>query len=177
MREDLEARAQKLAVYIIEGRTTIRAAAKHFGISKSTVHKDLSERLERYDRPLYLQVKEILEQNKAERHIRGGDATRRKYQNAAVCIPPQKTDVAQRETAHTDASVCAALLSELPSKLCVLQKTVRNRLILSSERYILSIDPLGTNAMNNDSGGKHYYELWTYLQLLRRPGDDAGTRP
>ena len=90
MREDLEARAQKLAVYIIEGRTTIRAAAKHFGISKSTVHKDLSERLERYGRPLYLQVKEILEQNKAERHIRGGDATRRKYQNAAVCIPPQK---------------------------------------------------------------------------------------
>lgn len=90
MREDLEARAQKLAVYIIEGRTTIRAAAKHFGISKSTVHKDLSERLERYDRPLYLQVKEILEQNKAERHIRGGDATRRKYQNAAVCTPPQK---------------------------------------------------------------------------------------
>ena len=46
MREDLEARAQQLAVYLIESRTTIRAAAKHFGISKSTVHKDLSERLE-----------------------------------------------------------------------------------------------------------------------------------
>ena len=84
MREDLEARAQKLAVYIIEGRTTIRAAAKHFGISKSTVHKDLSERLEQYDRPLYLQVKEILEQNKAERHIRGGIATRRKYKGGAA---------------------------------------------------------------------------------------------
>ena len=79
MREDLEARAQQLAVYIIEGRTTIRAAAKKFGISKSTVHKDLSERLEQCNRPLYLQVKEILEQNKAERHIRGGIATRRKY--------------------------------------------------------------------------------------------------
>ena len=82
MREDLEARAQQLAVYIIEGRTTIRAAAKKFGISKSTVHKDLSERLEQCNHSLYLQVKEILEQNKAERHIRGGIATRRKYKGA-----------------------------------------------------------------------------------------------
>ena len=82
MREDLEARAKQLAVYIIEGRTTIRAAAKHFGISKSTVHKDLSERLEQFDRPLYLQVKEILDQNKAERHIRGGNATRLKYRGS-----------------------------------------------------------------------------------------------
>ena len=90
MREDLEARAQKLAVYIIEGRTTIRAAAKHFGISKSTVHKDLLERLETCNRSLYIQVQAILAENKAERHIRGGLATRRKYQNAAVCIPPQK---------------------------------------------------------------------------------------
>lgn len=67
-------------MYLIERRTTIRDAAKHFSVSKSTVHKDLSERLERIDRTLYAQVKEILEQNKAERHIRGGDATRRKYQ-------------------------------------------------------------------------------------------------
>ena len=80
MREDLEQRACELAQYMIENRTTVRAAAKRFGISKSTVHKDLSERLERIDRTLYAQVKEILEQNKAERHIRGGDATRRKYQ-------------------------------------------------------------------------------------------------
>ena len=79
MREDLEARAQKLAVYIIEGRTTIRAAAKHFGISKSTVHKDLSERLETCNRSLYIQVQAILAENKAERHIRGGMATREKY--------------------------------------------------------------------------------------------------
>ena len=79
MREDLEARAQKLAVYIIESRTTIRAAAKHFGISKSTVHKDLSERLETCNRSLYIQVQAILAENKAERHIRGGLATRRKY--------------------------------------------------------------------------------------------------
>ena len=82
MREDLEARAQQLAVYIIEGRTTIRAAAKKFGISKSTVHKDLSERLEQCNRSLYLQVKEILEINKAQRHIRGGIATRKKYKGA-----------------------------------------------------------------------------------------------
>ena len=79
MRDDLEKRAQELAVFVIENRTTIRAAAQKFGISKSTVHKDLSERLELINRPLYLQVKEILECNKAERHIRGGMATRRKY--------------------------------------------------------------------------------------------------
>ena len=54
-------------------------AAKRFSISKSTVHKDLSQRLPAFNKPLYLQVKEVLEQNKAERHIRGGIATRRKY--------------------------------------------------------------------------------------------------
>ena len=80
MRDDLETRARELAVYLIERRTTIRDAAKHFSVSKSTVHKDLSERLREIDRSLYVQVKEILEQNKAERHLRGGDATKRKYQ-------------------------------------------------------------------------------------------------
>lgn len=79
MRDDLEKRAQELAVFVIENRTTIRAAAQKFGISKSTVHKDLSERLETINRPLYQQVKEVLECNKAERHIRGGMATRKKY--------------------------------------------------------------------------------------------------
>ena len=79
MRDDLEARARELAVYLIERRTTIRDAAKHFSVSKSTVHKDLSERLSQIDQNLYIQVKQILECNKAERHIRGGDATRRKY--------------------------------------------------------------------------------------------------
>ena len=69
----------ELAHYLIENRTTVRAAAKKFGVSKSTVHKDLSERLPLYDRPLYLQVKAVMEQNKAQRHIRGGLATRRKY--------------------------------------------------------------------------------------------------
>ena len=80
MRDDLERRARELAVYLIERRTTIRDAAKHFSVSKSTVHKDLSERLREIDRSLYVQVKEILEQNKAERHLRVGDAPKRKYQ-------------------------------------------------------------------------------------------------
>ena len=81
MREDMEQRACDLAVYIIENRTTVRAAAKKFGISKSTVHKDLSERLQYLNRPLYLQVKQIMQINKAERHIRGGMATGEKYRN------------------------------------------------------------------------------------------------
>ena len=71
-----------LAHYLIENRTTVRAAAKKFGVSKSTVHKDLSERLPLYDRPLYLQVKAVMEENKAQRHIRGGLATRKKYKGA-----------------------------------------------------------------------------------------------
>lgn len=79
MREDLETRAQELAVYLLENRTTIRAAARQFGISKSTVHKDLSERLPGCNRSLYVQVKALLELNKAERHIRGGMATKKKY--------------------------------------------------------------------------------------------------
>ena len=79
MRDDIERRACELAVYIIETQSTVRAAAKKFGVSKSTVHKDLSDRLPQYNRALYLQVKAVLEQNKAERHIRGGMAKRRKY--------------------------------------------------------------------------------------------------
>lgn len=79
MSDTIEKRACELAVYMIEQQTTVRAAAKHFGISKSTVHKDLSQRLPQYNRALYDQVKVLLEQNKAQRHIRGGLATRRKY--------------------------------------------------------------------------------------------------
>ena len=79
MRENIEQRACDLAVYIIENRSTVRGAAKQFGISKSTVHKDLSERLPHCNRALYEEVSTILAQNKAERHIRGGMATRRKY--------------------------------------------------------------------------------------------------
>ena len=75
----MEERAERLALYIIENRTTVRAAAQKFGVSKSTVHKDLAERLPQFNRTLYLQVKGVLEENKAERHIRGGIATRKKY--------------------------------------------------------------------------------------------------
>ena len=79
MHTSIEERARDLAAYIIENNATVRAAAAAFGVSKSTVHKDLSERLEQYDRMLYLRVRELMERNKAERHIRGGLATRRKY--------------------------------------------------------------------------------------------------
>lgn len=79
MKGNIEERSCELALYMIENRATVRAAAKKFGISKSTVHKDISERLPLYNRPLYLQVKALLEENKAERHIRGGIATRKKY--------------------------------------------------------------------------------------------------
>ena len=79
MRTDIEERACDLALYIIEHQATVRSAAKQFGISKSTVHTDRSQRLPAFNRALYLQVKEVLDLNKAERHIRGGIATRRKY--------------------------------------------------------------------------------------------------
>lgn len=79
MEDTIEKRACDLAVYIIENKTTVRAAAKHFGVSKSTVHKDLSERLPLVNHALYLQVRSIMDINKAERHIRGGLATRKKY--------------------------------------------------------------------------------------------------
>ena len=79
MRDDLEQRAKELALYMIENRTTVRAAAKKFGVSKSTVHKDLSERLALCDRALNTQGKAILDENRSQRHIRGGMATRRKY--------------------------------------------------------------------------------------------------
>lgn len=79
MEDNLNKRACELAVYIIETGATVRSAAGHFGISKSTVHKDLTQRLNRCNHTLYLQVREILERNKQERHIRGGMATRRKY--------------------------------------------------------------------------------------------------
>lgn len=80
MTDLLEKRVCEIAVYMIETGATVRAAARQFGISKSTVHKDLSHRLKQYDHRLYLQVRQVLEKNKQERHIRGGMATKRKYQ-------------------------------------------------------------------------------------------------
>ena len=81
MKGNIEERAVQLALYIIEHKATVRAAAQKFGISKSTVHKDLSERLPGFNQPLYHQVKGVLDENKAERHIRGGIATREKYRH------------------------------------------------------------------------------------------------
>lgn len=79
MADTMEERACELAVYIIETGATVRAAATKFGISKSTVHKDLTLRLPKCNMVLYEKARVILENNKAQRHIRGGLATQRKY--------------------------------------------------------------------------------------------------
>ena len=79
MSEEMDSRACQLAQYMIETGATVRAAAGQFGISKSTVHKDLTQRLREIDGLLYDQVRTVLDRNKEERHIRGGMATRRKY--------------------------------------------------------------------------------------------------
>ena len=72
-------RCVKLGNYLVDNRATVRKVAAEFGVSKSTVHKDVTEILKRVDIDLYLKVKKILDQNKQERHLRGGEATRRKY--------------------------------------------------------------------------------------------------
>ena len=79
MKDYIEERTCDIANYIIDKKATVRAAAKHFGVSKSTVHKDISERLPRINKSLWEQAKAVLEENKAERHIRGGLATKNKY--------------------------------------------------------------------------------------------------
>lgn len=80
----IEERAINLAQYIIDSKDTVRGAAKKFGISKSTVHKDVSERLLEISPSLALEVRKILDENKAERHIRGGMATKLKYSHKNV---------------------------------------------------------------------------------------------
>jgi putative DeoR family transcriptional regulator (stage III sporulation protein D) len=79
LKQDIEERTLRTGEWLAEHRATVRAAAKEFGVSKSTVHKDLHDRLPRLNQGLYLQVKAVLDENRAERHLRGGDATRRKY--------------------------------------------------------------------------------------------------
>ena len=79
MRSNIEERACEIAAYIVEHAATVRAAAAKFGVSKSTVFKDLTERLRPLNPALYRQAKAVLDRNKAERHLRGGEATRRKY--------------------------------------------------------------------------------------------------
>lgn len=79
MKDYIEARVKEVANYIIDTKTTIRGAAKELHVSKSTVHKDLNERLPQIDPVMAEKTHSILEKNKAERHIRGGAATRNKY--------------------------------------------------------------------------------------------------
>ena len=79
MWEYMERRARACGEYILETGCTVRTCAVHFNISKSTVHKDVTERLEAVDEELYLKVRKVLEKNLSERHIRGGNATKRKY--------------------------------------------------------------------------------------------------
>lgn len=79
MKGIVEQRAIELAEYIIENKTTVRAAAQKFGVSKSTVHMDVANRLRKLNPSLYMNVREVLDINKAERHIRGGLATKEKY--------------------------------------------------------------------------------------------------
>lgn len=79
MHDYIHQRVLEISNYILETRATVRQVARNFGVSKSTVHKDVTERLPQINRHLARRIKKILEKNKAERHLRGGEATRRKY--------------------------------------------------------------------------------------------------
>lgn len=79
MHDYIHQRVLEISNYILETRATVRQVARNFGVSKSTVHKDVTERLPQINRNLARQVKKILDKNKAERHLRGGEATRKKY--------------------------------------------------------------------------------------------------
>ena len=86
----VEERAVMLGQYIVENQSTVRATAKKFNISKSTVHKDLSERLQHINQNLYTEAKKVLEKNKKERHIRGGLATKNKYEQKKMIRQKEK---------------------------------------------------------------------------------------
>lgn len=86
-----EERAVAAAEYIIENKTTVRKTAKRFGVSKSTVHKDVSERLAHISPALYAEVKSVLERNKRERHLRGGEATKQKYEHLREAMEKNAT--------------------------------------------------------------------------------------
>ncbi len=91
MTDTIYRRAQEIALYLIETGDTVRGAAARFGVSKSTVFKDLTERLEECGSGLFPQVRQVLERNKAERHLRGGEATRRKFSDRRG--RPAQTDI------------------------------------------------------------------------------------
>lgn len=79
MKDYIEERALAIAGYVIENKATVRQTAKKFGVSKSTIHKDITERLEQINPSMAAQARQVLDMNKSERHIRGGLATRKKY--------------------------------------------------------------------------------------------------
>lgn len=84
MKDYIEKRAIDIARYIIDNRETVRKAAKKFNVSKSTVHKDVTERLAKINKELYKEVGKVLLKNKEQRHIRGGEATKEKYRKLRV---------------------------------------------------------------------------------------------
>lgn len=84
MQEHIRNRVLQIANYVVASAATVRQAAGVYGVSKSTVHKDITERLPEIDAELAAQVRRILDQNKAERHIRGGEATRKKYRGGQI---------------------------------------------------------------------------------------------
>ncbi len=86
-----EERCEQIALYMLENNATVRKAAAQFGISKSTVHKDVTGVLKKYNYRLYLKVKELLDVNKSERHMRGGEATRKKYSDIKQNSKNRKT--------------------------------------------------------------------------------------
>lgn len=85
MKDYIAKRTLDVANYMLETKSTVRGAALKFGVSKSTVHKDISERLKMISPILYSKAKKLLETNKSERHIRGGNATKRKYMHKLAC--------------------------------------------------------------------------------------------
>ena len=91
-------RSEILGEYVIETGATVRACAMRFGVSKSTVHKDLSQKLKYINIGMYQDVKEILEKNKSERHLRGGEATRQKYIRQKEYIRPFATSVTEKKS-------------------------------------------------------------------------------
>lgn len=84
MKQSVDDRAAMLGEYIVKNKATVRHAARKFGVSKSTVHKDVSERLRHVDLGLYKEVRDVLAVNKAQRHIRGGMATKKKYERQSL---------------------------------------------------------------------------------------------
>ncbi len=84
LKDYIEERAIEIANYIIDNQVTVRQAAKHFGVSKSTIHKDITDRLQQINPSLALQARSVLDQNKSERHIRGGMATKEKYKHLHI---------------------------------------------------------------------------------------------